>query len=83
MDLAGAGVLLAHFEKASHVTFYEPIGPIAAVRYSMVGHWNFPTQMFAVRFGPGIYKKCSVKNFIHRSQYKQLTWSIYVYFIYG
>ena len=38
--------------------------------------WALEFQMFAVRLGPG------TSWLIYRSPYKQLTWSIYVYFIY-
>ena len=50
-----AGVLLARFERVSHVTHFYKKDLEELCVYSMIGIWNFPTQMFAVRLGPRIF----------------------------
>ena len=49
-----AGVLLARFERVSHMTRLKKIGQIGPVHMQYVGLWNFPSQMFAERLSPGI-----------------------------
>ena len=49
-----AGVLLACFERVSHVTHFYEQDQKEQCLFSMVGLWNFPAQMFGLRLGPGI-----------------------------